>query len=125
MKVELVYKDIPAANILDLRNTNKGFDHWGVRITDNLDNMSGQWDFDWVGARSLKNWRKVLSEKPMDGWVGDASTKTFDRGSYTVATGFGATSRIYGRIQASLGPRTYTLNQYDCRHWALEMTDPN
>ena len=56
--------------LADPGTANKGLDHWGIRITDNLEGTSTQWEFDWVGnRRNPLNWIKVLRGEPMPGAV--------------------------------------------------------
>jgi len=115
MKVEIGYKKITS-----ILPNGKGYNHWGLKITDNLGDLSGQWDFDWVGNRlNPVNWEKVLSGQSMPGIAGDASAKAFTNFD-VVGRGIDAVTKVYSNVQENLGPHTYTLNQYDCRHWVLQ-----
>ncbi|MEW5757848.1 MAG: RHS repeat-associated core domain-containing protein, partial [Candidatus Omnitrophota bacterium] len=113
MKVELGYSRITSA-----LPDGRGYNHWGIRITDKLDNFSGQWEFDWVGKEFRWNWGKLFAGQELPGAVYFNRTplSNFD----VVGRGVEAITKVFGNIQRNLDENGYILNQHDCRHWALE-----
>ena len=113
MSLSLARSPLPKIARMAVGKNSKGGYHWGLKITDNYNEINGTWDFDY--KHTFFNTAKVLSGGEVMGIAGltNRSWSVFD----PIKGNTGYISAVYGNIQENLGTHTYGLNSYTCQDW--------
>jgi hypothetical protein len=110
VSLQVVKRDLP----FNERYGKDAGKHWGIRISDNYNEYSGTWDFNFEPTAG--NFLSVGLGHSVPAFAGATSSAGWGYVD-VISRDYSYVINVYGNIQQNIGSHYYNLSTYNCQDW--------